>query len=64
MACVLFRPGVGDPYHLTAAYLWSAFQHRTIYSVELPPASFFLSDPLLVGLAVFALVQLVTIARR
>src|SRR6266568_7774833 len=40
--------------------LWSAFQHRTIYSVELPPASFFLSDPLIVGLAVFALVQLVT----
>src|SRR4029077_1085405 len=26
--------------------LWSEFQHRTIYSVELPPASFFLSDPL------------------
>jgi len=40
--------------------LWSEFQHRTIYSVELPPASFFLSDPLLVGLTVFALVQLVT----
>jgi hypothetical protein len=39
--------------------LWSAFQHRTICSVELPPASFLLSDPLIVGLAVFALVQLV-----
>jgi hypothetical protein len=40
--------------------LWSEFQHRTIYSVELPPASFFLSDPLVVGFTVFALVQLVT----
>src|SRR5260370_29309799 len=40
--------------------LWSEFQHRTIFSVELPPASSFLSDPLIVGLAVFALVRLVT----
>lgn len=39
--------------------LWSEFQQRTIHSVELPPASFFLSDPLLIGLAGFALFQLV-----
>jgi hypothetical protein len=39
--------------------LWSAFQHRTIDSVELPPSSFFISDPLTIGLAVFALVQLI-----
>jgi hypothetical protein len=39
--------------------LWSAFQHRIIDSVELPPASFFISDPLLTGLTVFALIQLV-----
>jgi hypothetical protein len=41
--------------------LWSAFQQRTIDSVELPPSSFFVSDPLIIGLTVFALVQL---ARR
>src|SRR5207302_5908566 len=34
---------------------------QVIDSVELPPSSFLLSDPLLVGLTVFALVQL---ARR
>jgi hypothetical protein len=39
--------------------LWSEFQQRTIHSVELPPASFLLSDPLLIGLAGFALIQLV-----
>src|SRR5262249_51865191 len=39
--------------------LWSAFQHRTIDTVELPPSSFFISDPLIIGLAIFALVQLV-----
>jgi hypothetical protein len=38
--------------------LWSAFAHRTIYAVELPPSSFFISDPLTIGLAIFALVQL------
>ena len=38
--------------------LWSAFAHRTIYAVELPPSSFFISDPLIIGLAFFALVQL------
>jgi hypothetical protein len=37
--------------------LWSAFQQRTIDTVELPPSSFFVSDPLIVGLAVYALVQ-------
>ena len=39
--------------------LWSAFQQRTIGTVELPPSSFFISDPLTIGLAVFALVGLV-----
>ncbi len=38
--------------------LWSAFQHRTIDSVELPPGSFFISDPLSVGLMVFTLIHL------
>jgi hypothetical protein len=38
--------------------VWSAFAHRTIYAVELPPSSFFISDPLLIGLTIFALVQL------
>lgn len=35
---------------------WAAFQERTIGSVELPPASFFVSDPLLLGLAVVGVV--------
>jgi len=39
--------------------LWEAFRQRTIDSVELPPSSFFISDPLIIGLMVFALVQLV-----
>lgn len=39
--------------------LWSAFQHRTINSVELPPSSFFVSDPLILALAIFALIQLI-----
>lgn len=38
--------------------IWGAYQHRVIDSVELPPSSFFLSDPLLIALTVFALVQL------
>ena len=37
----------------------SALQHRTVDSVELPPSSFLISDPLIIGLTVFALVQLV-----
>jgi hypothetical protein len=39
--------------------LWSDFQRRTIDSVELPPSSFLISDPLIIGLAGFALFQLV-----
>jgi hypothetical protein len=39
--------------------LMAAYQHATVDSVELPPSSFFISDPLLVGLTGFALVQLV-----
>jgi hypothetical protein len=41
------------------ALLWSAFQHRTIDSIELPPSSFFISDPLLIGLTIFTLFRLV-----
>ena len=39
--------------------LWEAFQQRTITAVELPPGSFFLSDPLIIGLAGLALVALI-----
>jgi hypothetical protein len=39
--------------------LWSDFQHRMIDAAELPPSSFLISDPLIVLLAIFALVQLV-----
>src|SRR5205814_5639334 len=38
--------------------LWGEFQRWTIDSVELPPSSFLVSDPLVLGLAVFALSQL------
>jgi hypothetical protein len=38
--------------------VWSAFAHRTIFAAELPPSSFFISDPLTIGLMIFALVQL------
>jgi len=41
-----------------SSLLWSDFAHRTIFAVELPPSSFFISDPLLIGLTIFALVQL------
>jgi hypothetical protein len=34
---------------------WTAFQQRAIGTVELPPGSFLLSDPLLLGLAVLGL---------
>ena len=39
--------------------LWTQFQQRTIDVVELPPGSFLLSDPLLLGLTVYTLVHLV-----
>lgn len=42
-----------------SSVLWSEFQNRVLDSVELPPSSFFVSDPLLIGLAAFGLVQLV-----
>lgn len=38
--------------------LWQAFQHRVLDAAELPPASFFISDPFWIGLAVFGLVTL------
>lgn len=37
--------------------LWSEFVGRTLDAVELPPASFFISDPLVVGLAAVALIR-------
>jgi len=37
---------------------WQAFQERVFDAVELPPSSFFVSDPLWVGLAVFGLSSL------
>jgi hypothetical protein len=42
----------------TADLLSAEFQCRTIDSVELPPSRFIITDPLLIGLAVFALFQL------
>jgi hypothetical protein len=63
----IVRAGFGLAYYFMPVWamrgadgdlLWSAFQHRTIDSVELPPSSFFITDPLIIGLAVFALVQL------
>ncbi len=41
--------------------LWSDFVERTMSDVELPPSSFLVSDPLIVGLAVYGAVRL---ARR
>jgi hypothetical protein len=38
--------------------LWQAFQHRMLDAAELPPASFFTSDPFWTGLAVFGLAAL------
>jgi hypothetical protein len=35
--------------------LWADFVERTIDSAELPPSSFFLSDPLILGLAIYGL---------
>ncbi len=35
--------------------LWSAFRDRVFDAVELPPGSLFVSEPLLIGLAAFAL---------
>lgn len=39
--------------------LWSEFQQRTIDFAELPPGSFLISDPLLVGLSMYGIGQLV-----
>jgi hypothetical protein len=41
--------------------LWLAFQHRILDAAELPPASFFTSDPFWMGLAAFGLI---TLSRR
>ena len=40
-------------------FFWGAFQHRTIASIELPPDSFFISDPLLLGLTAYSFVHLI-----
>jgi hypothetical protein len=37
--------------------LWAGFRDRVFDSVELPPASFLISDPLLIGLAGYGLVR-------
>ena len=39
--------------------LWSGFRDRLFDAVELPPSSFLVSDPLLVGLAIYGIVALV-----
>jgi len=38
--------------------LWSDYVQRTMDSVELPPSSFLISDPLLVGLAIYGVILL------
>jgi hypothetical protein len=40
-------------------FLGADFYQRALDGVELPPGSFFVSDPLLVGLAIYMIVQLV-----
>jgi hypothetical protein len=47
----ILRDGAGD-------LLWAGFRDRMFDAVELPPGSFFVSDPLLVGLAVYGARQL------
>jgi hypothetical protein len=42
---------------------WQAFQERTIDGAELPPASFFVSDTLWVGLAIYGLIALLSRGR-
>lgn len=37
--------------------LWSGFVERQIATVELPPSSFFVSDPLIIGLALYGIVE-------
>lgn len=47
--------------------LWSNFVQRTIDAVELPPSGFLISDPLIMGLAIYGAVQLAsgaTVPRR
>jgi hypothetical protein len=62
----LIRLGFGLVYYFlpiwvlrdgTGQLLWSEFQHRTV-DVELPPSSFFFSDPLLIGLAAYGITRL------
>ena len=47
----MLRDGAGD-------MLWAAFRDRVFDSVELPPGSFFVTDPLLIGLGVCGLIGL------
>ena len=64
----LVRVGYSLAYYFVPAWvmrgadgtlLWSTFQERTISTVELPPSSFFISDPLIIGFMVFAFIQLI-----
>lgn len=47
----LWRGGSGE-------LLWEQFQERTIDFIELPPGSLLLSEPLLIGLAIYGLARL------
>jgi hypothetical protein len=48
----IFRDGSGQ-------FLWQGFASRTLDSAELPPAGFLVTDPLLLGLAVYGMVRLI-----
>lgn len=64
----LIRLGYGLMYYFVPLWMFrgadghllgSAFQHRTMHAAELPPGSFFVSDPLLIGLTAYALLHLI-----
>ena len=64
----VIRLGFGLVYYLLPVWvlrdgsgqlLWSDFVQRTIDAAELPPSSFFVSDPLVVGLALWGLLGLI-----
>ena len=46
-------------HNVDGGLLWESFRQRTVDSVELPPSSFFVTDPLLVGLTGYFLIQVV-----
>lgn len=53
----VLRDGAGN-------LLWAGFQQRLFDLVELPPASFFVSDPLLIGLCVYGAVTTLRLRGR